>query len=135
MADRTFHPACIARRIAARRDFARQQELASQQELTSRQKLASRQDPGEPALTPPPTPFATAFADCPAHLAAPTVNLADWRRECFTLPPREARETASAWLARYPQARWQSDIENWRIVSDDLVQFTMRRLPEAEGVG
>lgn len=126
MADRTFHPACIARRIAARRD------------LSSQQQLASRQEPGEPALTPSLTNSATALATvlpgCPTHLAAPTVNLADWRRECFTLPPREARETASAWLARYPQARWQSDIENWRIVSDDLVQFTMRRLPEAEGV-
>ncbi|GHE70547.1 hypothetical protein GCM10019059_32870 [Camelimonas fluminis] len=110
MADSRSRPALIARRIAARRD------------------QASQQGPGEgpPAAASPPS-----FHDA-SHDAASVVNLSAWRRECFTLPPAEARETARDWLARYPRARWRSEIENWRIVGDNLVQFTMRRLPQAE---
>lgn len=74
----------------------------------------------------------TPAAPLPEDGVTPAVHLSDWRRECFTLPTGEARETVRAWLARYPQARWQSEIENWRIVGDNLVQVTMRRLPEAE---
>lgn len=110
MADSRSNPAMIARRIAARRDQTRPQGPGG----------------GLPAATAPPSSHDA------SHDAAPVVNLSLWRRECFTLPPAEARETARDWLARYPRARWRSEIENWRIVGDNLVQFTMRRLPQAE---
>ena len=107
MADSSFNPASIARRIAARRDQASQRTAG---------------DPAAVSATSPPV----------APETAPVLNLSAWRRECFTLPPAEARAAARDWLARYPRARWRSEIENWRIVSDNLVQFTMRRLPRAE---
>lgn len=63
------------------------------------------------------------------------LNVGAWRRECFILPPEKARETAAAWLDRYPRARWRSEIENWRVVGDDLVQVILRRLPDVKSPG
>ncbi len=55
-----------------------------------------------------------------------------WRRETFTLPRGEARDKAREWFARFPKAAYMTEIESWRELSDDRIEFTMRRLPSAD---
>ncbi len=55
-----------------------------------------------------------------------------WRRETFTLPRLEAREKAREWFARFPKAAYMTEIERWRELEDDRIEFTMRRLPTAD---
>ncbi|VTZ49917.1 conserved hypothetical protein [Methylocella tundrae] len=55
-----------------------------------------------------------------------------WRRETFTLPRSEARDKAREWFARFPKAAYMTEIESWRELSDDRIEFTMRRLPSAD---
>lgn len=54
------------------------------------------------------------------------------RRETFALPREEARAKARAFLARYPKAAYMTEIESWRELPDDGIEFTMRRLPTAD---
>lgn len=53
-------------------------------------------------------------------------------RETFTLPREEARAAARAFLSRYPKAGYMSEIESWRELPGDRIEFTMRRLPSAD---
>jgi len=53
-------------------------------------------------------------------------------RETFTAPRAEARETAKAWLRRFPKAAYGSEVETWRELPDDVIEFTMRRLRSAD---
>ena len=55
-----------------------------------------------------------------------------WRRETFTLPRLEARARAHEWFERYPKAAYMTEIEFWRELEDDLIEFTIRRLPSAD---
>jgi hypothetical protein len=55
-----------------------------------------------------------------------------WRRETFCLPRSEAREKAREWFERYPKAAYMTEIESWRELSDDRIEFVMRRLPSAD---
>ena len=55
-----------------------------------------------------------------------------WRRETFTLPRAEARDKAREWFARFPKAAYMTEIESWRELPDDCIEFTMRRLPTAD---
>lgn len=55
-----------------------------------------------------------------------------WRRETFRLPRDEARETARDWFERFPKAAYLTEVESWRVLDDDLIEFTMRRLPSAD---
>jgi hypothetical protein len=55
-----------------------------------------------------------------------------WRRETFTLPRVEARDKAREWFARFPKAAYMTEIESWRELSDDRIEFTMRRLRSAD---
>ncbi len=57
---------------------------------------------------------------------------ARWRRETFTLPRTEARDKAREWFARFPKAAYMTEIESWRELADDRIEFTMRRLPSAD---
>lgn len=130
-------PAAIARRIALRRD--RTGATPAAPDPTPHSSVAAT---SAPAGTGTPTSTLPAFSPSDAELlaaglladddAAGPVNLSKWRRKSFVVPASEARAIVSAWLDRYPQARWRSEIENWRIVGDDLVQLTMRRLPQAD---
>jgi hypothetical protein len=54
-----------------------------------------------------------------------------WNRETFRLPRAQAGETARAWLERYPESAYRSRIESWRLLDNGLVEFTLRRLPQA----
>lgn len=129
MADKKLSPAHIAQRIAARRASAVAAAGTTATPATPRSFNGSFSGTFAPR---PAAPGRMAGRPAAPGEAPGIHNVGDWRRECFLLPPGEARETARAWLARYPQARWRSEIENWRIVGDDLVQLTMRRLPLAE---
>ncbi|KQT82512.1 hypothetical protein [Aurantimonas sp. Leaf443] len=53
-------------------------------------------------------------------------------RETYRLPRGEARLKAREWFARYPKAAYWTSVETWRILPDDAVEFTMRRLPSAD---
>jgi len=53
-------------------------------------------------------------------------------RETFTLPREEARATARAFLDRWPAAAYMSEVEWWRELPEDQIEFRMRRLRSAD---
>jgi hypothetical protein len=55
-----------------------------------------------------------------------------WRRETFCLPRDEARAKAREWFERFPKAAYMTEIESWREVADDRIEFVIRRLPSAD---
>ncbi len=83
----------------------------------------------------------------PGHLEPPLAGLrrqlrrarenrsdptAHFVRETYTLPREEARSKAREWFDRYPKAAYWTQVESWRLVDGDAVEFTMRRLPTAD---
>ena len=61
---------------------------------------------------------------------APTESV--WRRETFRLPRAQARAKAREWFERFPKAAYMTEIELWRELADDEIEFVMRRLPTAD---
>jgi hypothetical protein len=55
-----------------------------------------------------------------------------FRRETFALPREAAREKAREMFRRYPKAAYMTEIESWRVLPGDRIEFTMRRLPSAD---
>ena len=55
-----------------------------------------------------------------------------FRRETFALPREAARAKAREMLQRFPKAAYQTEIESWRVLPDNRIEFTMRRLPSAD---
>jgi hypothetical protein len=55
-----------------------------------------------------------------------------FRRETFALPREAAREKAREMLRRYPKAAYMTEIESWRVLPGDRIEFTVRRLPSAD---
>ena len=55
-----------------------------------------------------------------------------FRRETFALPRETARAKARELFARYPKAAYMTEIESWRVLPGDEIEFTMRRLPTAD---
>lgn len=55
-----------------------------------------------------------------------------WRRERFRLPRPQARAKAREWFERFPKAAYMTEIESWRELADDEIEFVMRRLPTAD---
>lgn len=53
-------------------------------------------------------------------------------RETFTLPREEARAKARDWLDRWPAAAYMSEVEWWRELPGDRIEFRMRRLRTAD---
>jgi hypothetical protein len=53
-------------------------------------------------------------------------------RETFSLPRQEARERARDFLKKYPKAAYMSEVERWRELPGDAIEFTMRRLRSAD---
>jgi len=75
----------------------------------------------------------------PAELARRTAKLIAgrkgndiFRRETFALPREAAREKARELLRRFPKAAYQTEIESWRVLPGDRIEFTVRRLPSAD---
>ncbi|HLH97503.1 MAG TPA: hypothetical protein VKW08_20535 [Xanthobacteraceae bacterium] len=55
-----------------------------------------------------------------------------FRRETFALPREEARAKARELFRRFPKAAYQTEIEAWRVLPGDRIEFTVRRLPSAD---
>ena len=55
-----------------------------------------------------------------------------WRRETFTLSRAEARAKAREWFEQFPKAAYMTEIESWRALPQDRIEFTIRRLPTAD---
>jgi hypothetical protein len=55
-----------------------------------------------------------------------------YARETFTLPRAQARQTARAFLDRWPAAAYMSKIESWRELPNGEIEFTIRRLKSAD---
>lgn len=55
-----------------------------------------------------------------------------FRRETFQLPREAARAKARELFDRFPKAAYMTEIESWRVLPDDEIEFTMRRLPSAD---
>jgi hypothetical protein len=55
-----------------------------------------------------------------------------FRRDTFALPREAAREKAREMFKRFPKAAYQTEIESWRELPGDRIEFTMRRLPTAD---
>ncbi|HXD46047.1 MAG TPA: hypothetical protein VN655_13020 [Pseudolabrys sp.] len=55
-----------------------------------------------------------------------------FRRQTFALPREAARAKAKEFFARYPKAAYMTEIESWRVLPGDEIEFTMRRLPTAD---
>lgn len=57
---------------------------------------------------------------------------AAFRRDTFALPREVARAKAREMFKRFPKAAYQTEIESWRVLPGDVIEFTMRRLPSAD---
>lgn len=55
-----------------------------------------------------------------------------FRRETFSLPREAARAKARELLKRYPKQAYMTEIESWRVLPGDQIEFTVRRLPSAD---
>jgi hypothetical protein len=55
-----------------------------------------------------------------------------WARQCFTLPRDEARAKASEMMGRFPKAAYDTQIERWRVLPGDHIEFVIKRLPTAD---
>jgi hypothetical protein len=55
-----------------------------------------------------------------------------WRRATYKLPRGEAREKAQEWFDRFPKAAYMTEIEFWRELENDVIEFTIRRLPSSD---
>jgi hypothetical protein len=64
--------------------------------------------------------------------AMPVRAASQWRRDTFTLPREAAREKAREWFSRFPKAAYMTEVESWRVLDGDTIEFTMRRLPTAD---
>ena len=53
-------------------------------------------------------------------------------RETFTQPREQARQTARAFLNRWPAAAYMTAVESWRELPGGEIEFTMRRLKSAD---
>ena len=53
-------------------------------------------------------------------------------RETYALPRTDAREKAREWFDRWPKQAYWTAIESWCERPEDVIEFTMRRLPTAD---
>lgn len=53
-------------------------------------------------------------------------------RETFRLPRGDARAKAREWFERWPKQAYWTEIESWFERPEDVIEFTMRRLPTAD---
>ncbi len=53
-------------------------------------------------------------------------------RETYTMTRPEARAKAREWFDTFPKAAYWTEVESWRQLEGDRIEFTMRRLPTAD---
>jgi hypothetical protein len=54
-------------------------------------------------------------------------------REKFTKNLNAARKHAAEYFERFPKDRYQTEVESWRNLQSDNIEFTMKRLREPIG--
>jgi hypothetical protein len=79
-----------------------------------------------------PVDLAARVADRRSGRRSSGANGGAWRRETFCLPRGEARAKAREWFERFPKAAYMTEIESWRELADDKIEFVIRRLPSAD---
>jgi hypothetical protein len=53
-------------------------------------------------------------------------------RQTYCLALLDARAKAREWFDEYPKAAYWTEVESWRQIDGDQIEFTMRRLPSAD---
>ena len=53
-------------------------------------------------------------------------------RETYCMTREAARQKAREWFVAYPKAAYWTEVESWRQLEGDQIEFTMRRLPTAD---
>ena len=53
-------------------------------------------------------------------------------RKTFVLPRTDARLKAQEWFDRWPKQAYWTSIESWFERPNDVIEFTIRRLPAAD---
>ena len=53
-------------------------------------------------------------------------------RETCCLERQAARDKAREWFDQWPKAAYWTEVESWRAMDGDRIEFTMRRLPSAD---
>ena len=53
-------------------------------------------------------------------------------RETYVLTREDARSKAREWFDTYPKQAYWTEVESWRQLPGDEIEFTMRRLPTAD---
>lgn len=53
-------------------------------------------------------------------------------RQTFCLNREDARAKAREWFDSFPKAAYWTEVESWRQLEGDRIEFTMRRLPSAD---
>ena len=57
-------------------------------------------------------------------------------REKFTRERTAARKLVAEYFRRFPKDRYQTEVESWRNLQSDIIEFTMKRLREPiDGAG
>lgn len=72
------------------------------------------------------------WSERPQKAPSKTGGAPVWRRQTWTLPREEARTKAREFLRKFPREAYWSEVENWRVLEGDRIEFTMRRLPTAD---
>ena len=53
-------------------------------------------------------------------------------RQTYRLNRPDARAKAQEWFRDFPKAAYWTQVESWRQLDGDIIEFTMRRLPTAD---
>ena len=53
-------------------------------------------------------------------------------RQTYRLKRTDARVKAQEWFDRFPKAAYWTQVETWKVLDEDVIEFTMRRLPTAD---
>jgi hypothetical protein len=56
----------------------------------------------------------------------------DFVRQTYCLSLTDARAKAREWFEAFPKAAYWTEVESWRQLDGDRIEFTMRRLPSAD---
>lgn len=56
----------------------------------------------------------------------------DFVRQTYCLNVNDARAKAREWFDDFPKAAYWTEVESWRQLEGDRIEFTMRRLPTAD---
>ncbi|UIY28391.1 hypothetical protein LZK73_15815 [Neorhizobium galegae] len=53
-------------------------------------------------------------------------------RQTFQLSRKKPAKKARQWFDEFPKAAYWTEVESWRQLEGDQIEFTMRRLPTAD---